>query len=113
MTAPMLGTETVIVGRERDRDEDGKPATGPTTGIGPVAGCVVSQLRSSELVEAGRNPTDDVVRVFLPITEGIDADTVLTVRDKPYQVDGNPEPYIDPEDPELSGYDLEATHRAG
>ncbi|OBC12180.1 hypothetical protein A5788_22345 [Gordonia sp. 852002-50816_SCH5313054-c] len=107
----MLGTETVIVTGDFVRDEDGNVTSG--TGIGPVKRCQVQPLTSQELVERGRSATDDAVRVLLPITEGISRDSVLIVRGERYQVDGNPQPYIDPDDPEMSGYDIEATRRAG
>ncbi|UAJ16186.1 head-to-tail stopper [Gordonia phage Malibo] len=107
----MLGTETVTVTGDFVRDDDGKVTAG--TGVGPVEGCQVQPLTSQELVERGRSATDDAVRVLLPITEGIDRGSVLVVRGKRYQVDGNPIAYIDPEDPELSGYDVEASRRVG
>lgn len=107
----MLGTETVTVSGDMVRDEDGRVI--PGAGIGPVEGCQVQPLSTAELVERGRSSTDDAVRVLLPITEGIDRGTVLIIRGKRYQVDGNPQPYIDPEDPDLSGYDVEASRRVG
>jgi hypothetical protein len=107
----MLGTETVIVAGDFVRDADGKVT--PGTGIGAVAGCQVQPLTSSELVERGRSATDDAVRVLMPITTGVDRGSVLIVRGKRYQVDGNPIAYIDPDDPDLSGYDIEASRRAG
>ena len=107
----MLGTETVTVSGDMVRDEDGRVT--PGAGIGPVEGCQVQPLSTAELVERGRSSTDDAVRVLLPITEGIDRGTVLIIRGKRYQVDGNPQPHIDPEDPDLSGYDIEASRRVG
>ena len=107
----MLGTETVHVGGDLVRDSNGN--TSATTGIGNVEGCQVQPLSSAELVERGRTGTEDAVQVFLPITEGIDKKSLLTIRGKKYQIDGNPLPYIDDEDPELSGYDITATRRLG
>lgn len=108
----MLGTETVVVEGDYVRDEDGQVVVG--TGIGPVANCAVFPLSTVELVERGRESTDDAVRVFLPITSGLNQGTVLVVRGKTYQIDGNPEPYIDPDgDLDMTGYDVEASHRAG
>jgi hypothetical protein len=107
----MLGTETVHVGGDLVRDGDGNMT--PTTGIGDVKGCQVQPLSATELVERGRAGTEDAVQVLLPITEGITSKSLLAIRGKKYQVDGNPQPYIDPEDPDLSGYDITATRRAG
>ena len=107
----MLGTETVVVAGDYVRDEDGKVTLG--TGIGLVDGCAVFPLTTTELIERGRTSTDDGVRVLLPITSGIDRGSVLVVRGERYQVDGTPVAYIDPEDPELSGYDISAYRRAG
>lgn len=107
----MLGTETVIVTGDFVRDEDGHVTAG--TGIGPVDGCQVQPLTTAELVERGRSSTTDAIRVLLPITTGLDRGSVIVARGRRYQVDGNPIPYLDPEDPELSGYDITATRRAG
>ena len=107
----MLGTETVIVAGDFVRDEDGKVTQ--SAGIGPITGCQVQPLTSQELVERGRSATDDAVRVLLPITDGITRDSLLVARGVTYQIDGNPQPYVDPDDPELSGYDIEATRREG
>ena len=107
----MLGTETVIVAGDYVRDEDGKVTAG--AGIGPVAGCAVFPMTTAELIERGRSSTNDGVRVLLPITTGIDRGSVLVVRGERYQVDGNPIAYIDPDDADLSGYDIVAYRRAG
>lgn len=107
----MLGTETVYVGGDLVRDSNNN--TVATAGIGDVEGCQVQPLSSAELVERGRTGTEDAVQVFLPVTDGINSTSLLTIRGKKYQIDGNPQPYIDPEDPELSGYDITATRRLG
>lgn len=108
----MLGTETVHVGADLVRDSDGNMVPGPA-GVGDVEGCQVQPLSAAELVERGRQGTEDAVSVFLPITEGIVSTSLLSVRGKKYQIDGSPQPYIDPEDPELSGYSVTATRRVG
>lgn len=107
----MIGTETVIVTGDYVRDEDGHVTT--TAGSVTVAGCQVQPMTSTELVERGRSSTADVVRVLMPITAGIDRNRVIVARGNRYQVDGNPIAYVDPEDPELSGYDITATRRVG
>lgn len=111
----MLGTETVTVAGDLVRDDDNNMV--PAPGLGKVDGCCVFPLSTSELIERGRSGTADVIRVTLPITEGIDSTSILVLSDRAgdlrYQVDGNPAPYINPDDPELSGYDITATRRVG
>ena len=112
-TVPMIGTETIeIVAEPGGRDEDGKVLAGSAQKV-TVEGCHVSPRTASELVAAGRESTEDVVRVLLPITAGLTRWSVLVVRGKRYQLDGEPTPFISDDDPDLSGYDVEATYRAG
>ena len=107
----MLGTETVYVGEDFVRDDDGKVTRNPAQVA--VENCQVQPVSSAELRERGRSGTDDVIDVFLPITTGITSDTVLIVRGEPYAIDGNPLPRLDDEDPELSGYAVQAERRQG
>ncbi|HEY9314632.1 hypothetical protein [Williamsia sp.] len=110
----MLGTETVQVAGDLVRDGNGNTSKVPD--LGRIPNCRVEQLSSAELAERGRAGTDDAIRVFLPITSGISSRTVLKLVDRgneKYKVDGNPLPEIDPEDPELSGYDITATRKVG
>ena len=107
----MLGTETVVVEGDFVRGTDGKVTK--TAGLGPVDNCQVQPATTKELVDRGREGTEDAVRVFLPITSGLNRNKVLVVRGARYSIDGNPQPYIDPEDPELSGYDVFAITAAG
>lgn len=107
----MLGTETVIVGGDFVRDEDGRVTQ--AVGIGAVDNCQVQPMSAKELVDRGRDGDEDAVSVFLPITAGLDRTSTLTVRGVTYSIDGNPQPYVNPEDPDLSGYSVTATRRAG
>lgn len=109
----MLGTETVGVLTEAGRDEDGRVLASMPADPTLVDGCHVSPRTSAELIEAGRSPAEDVVRVLLPITAGLTRWSVLVVRGRQYQLDGDPTPHINDDDPELSGYDVEATYRVG
>ncbi|MDL9938686.1 hypothetical protein QSJ18_18220 [Gordonia sp. ABSL1-1] len=107
----MLGTETVTIGGDFTRDDDGRLVA--SVGLGAVDGCQVQPMSADELVARGRQGTEDAIRVFIPVTTGIDNNSTLIVRGNPYRVDGNPQAYIDPDDPELSGYDITATRAAG
>ena len=103
----MLGTETVVVVGEVEYDADNDPI--PGSGSLTVEGCGVYPMAGADLESAARSGTTARVRVLLPITSGVSGDSVLTVRGVPgFRVEGDPVPYIDDEDPELSGYDLTA-----
>ena len=108
----MLGSETVIVGAEVEYDDNNDPI--PGSGSLTVEGCGVFPMDGADFANASRSGTTTRVRVLLPITTGVSGDSVLTVRGVAgFRVEGDPVPYIDDEDPELSGYDIEATRREG
>ncbi|WP_336793011.1 hypothetical protein [Gordonia malaquae] len=108
----MLGTETVTVAGDLRRDSDGKvvPAGGAPVDID---GCLVTPLSSAEAIERGRESSDSLVRVQLPITAGITKDSVLIVRGLRYTIDGDSLAFIADDDPELSGYDVVGYRRKG
>ncbi|QMU22506.1 hypothetical protein [Gordonia rubripertincta] len=111
----MLGTETVGVGSEVEFDSNNDPIPGTGTPK-PIAGCLVEPmdpLTSSETVDRDRSGTVSRVKVLLPITSGVTGDTRLVVRGEPYLVLGDPIPYVDDEDPELSGYEVIAVSAKG
>lgn len=107
----MLGVEEVGVVGALVRDGDGKVAASPNGT--PVSGCLVTPLSSTEIVDRGREATDDLVRVQLPITTGITRDSILVVRGHRYQIEGDPTPFIAEDDPDLSGYDVIGYRRRG
>lgn len=107
----MLGSETVVLTGEVRRDSDNNPT--PGSGSLTVDGCLVETMSVSETAESDRDSRVTVIRVFLPITDGVDGRTAVTVRGRTYRVDADPEPYIDDDDPELSGYVLTARRAKG
>lgn len=111
----MLGTETVRVENETELDADNDPV--PGTGVPKsVEGCLVEPLQplaSGESVERDRSGTVARVKVLMPITSGVSGDSRLVIRGNPYLVSGDPIPFVDDEDPELSGYEVIAVSAKG
>jgi hypothetical protein len=105
----MFGAETIAVRRRAGTDPDGR-ALPDTTPIPPVDGCVVEPHihGGAELVEVMRTGETSVVRVLLPITDGLDGECELQIRGEWFRIVGGTEPFID-DDPELSGYHLICT----
>ncbi|QLF84819.1 head-to-tail stopper [Gordonia phage BBQValindra] len=102
----MLGTETVVLAGEVEYDADNNPV--PDTGV-PLAvdGCHVEPLDGTDTTASDRSGTSTRLRVFIPLTSGVTGDTVITSiagRGGPFEIEGDPQPFIDDEDPELSGY---------
>ena len=108
----MIGTETVQVktGVRFDRHNNPLPATGTPT---PIRECVVEPLGSEEMVVRDRRGTYSKIRVFMPVTTGVDKSSVVTARGLDYEVVGDPDLWIDDEDPELSGLVLIAVRGVG
>lgn len=107
----MLGSETCILAGRVHYDDSNDPVPGTELPV-EVHGCYVEPLgvdgpRRSDVIERDRSGTTTRLRVFIPVTSGVTGDTVITEivgRGGPYRVEGNPQPFIDDEDPELSGY---------
>lgn len=106
----MLGTDTITVRQSGTRDADGNPITGATF---TVDNCLVGPLAAAELLAVDRSEGTTTVVVDLPITAGIDHTCELGFRGRWYRVKGDPEPLINDEDPDLSGYQLRATRSSG
>ncbi|AZF93586.1 hypothetical protein SEA_EYES_9 [Gordonia phage Eyes] len=102
----MLGTETVVLAGEIEYDADNNPV--PDTGMPKtVEGCTVEPLDGADTTASDRSGTSTRLRVFIPLTSGVSGDTVITSiggRGGPFEIEGDPQPFIDVEDPELSGY---------
>lgn len=104
----MLGTETVYLSTGQALDSDNNP----TSGADPIAvhGCLVENatVRGDEGLpdELRGQATGSVasIRIYMPITSGVSSTTALKVRGKLFQVVGDPEAFINDEDPELCGY---------
>lgn len=109
----MLGTETVTVRKGAGKTAGGDPIPGTSW---PVDGCLVDPGGTgsvSEQLDKARTAGLTTVAVTMPITAGIDHTCELKIRDRWYRIVGDAEPFVNDEDPELSGYQVTATRGAG
>jgi hypothetical protein len=106
----MLGTEPVRVRRRGGITADGDPT--PATEW-PVDDCLVDPGALGERLDIDRTAATTTVAVTMPITAGIDHTCELKIRGRWYRIVGDPEPFVNDEDPELSGYQVTATRGAG
>lgn len=102
----MLGSETCVLAGETEYDADNRPV--PDTGATKtVHGCHVEPMDGADTTASDRSGTSTRLRVFIPLTSGVTGDTVITSisgRGGPFAIEGDPQPFVDDEDPELSGY---------
>ncbi|AZV00738.1 hypothetical protein SEA_KIKO_10 [Gordonia phage Kiko] len=111
----MLGTETVTFTSEVEYDENNDPVAG-TGQPRSVDGCLVEPLDGADTTARDRSGTVSRLRIFVPVTSGITGDTAIVsvgTRGGPYRIEGDPQPDINDEDPELSGYVIVATSAKG
>lgn len=112
MTVVMLGSETVTVTGQLIRNSDGSVSQ-PAASI-VVRDCVVAPLTTEERKAAGVDADTLTMRVLLPTTQKLPIDCVVTIGGRgDFTIQGEPEPFIDPDDPELSGYDLTVYREQG
>lgn len=107
----MLGSETVVLRGDvaRDADNNAIPGSGTLT----VEGCLVEPLTVDEAVESSRDARETVIRVYLPITSGVDGKTTAVVRGLHYRIDADAPAFLADDDPELSGYVVTARRTVG
>lgn len=110
----MLGTETVVTAPAPQFDDNNDPVPG-SGAEQTIDGCLVEPLNTigntADITAADRSGTVSRIRVHMPtITAGVAAEKVFTITGRPgrFRVIGDPVPYIDDEDPELSGYAVTA-----
>ncbi|QOC55872.1 head-to-tail stopper [Gordonia phage DirtyBoi] len=111
----MLGSETATFSSEVEYDGNNDPIAG-TGQPWTVEGCHVEPLDGTDITAQDRSGTATRLKVFIPVTSGISGDTVITSigsRGGPYRIEGDPQPFIDDEDPELSGYAVIARSAKG
>lgn len=106
----MLGTETVAIRQSGGVGPKGDPIAGRTW---TVDNCLVAPASTAEQLAIDRTGGTTSVVVTLPITASIDHTCDLGIRGRWYRIIGDAEPFINDEDPELSGYQVTATRAQG